>query len=358
MISVRAASDADKDSILQLFSEVFGARSAERTDRLWHWQWQLDPRLQSPGYRGVVAEWQGRIIGNVSYIPAALHVDGQLIAASWGVNVVIHWARVRRALRARRTRGRANQAGADRSTADLSNGLAAALIDHASNDPVQLGKHISEQMLAVTRKIGFSCVDSSGSWGRQLTLTPRVERIVGGVLAPVVAWPANRMLLRIPKESSGVRLFEGDFDDRFDRLWQAVRSDYQVIGLRDAATLTWRFRRHPGSRYRVSTLSEGRELRGYIVTSVMPRGRFLQGRIIDLLVAREDSEAVLALLGSALSAMRRDGVAGVDCYASHAVLVAALKSAGFSARQKLHSIVVRGLSAAGLYVTEMDGDGG
>ena len=357
MISVRAASDADKDSILQLFSEVFGPRSAERTGRLWHWQWQLDPRLQQLGYRGVVAEWEGRIIGNVSYIPAALHVDGQLIQASWGVNVVIHWGLVRRALRARRTSGRRHRTAAEQS-ADLSNGLAAALIDHASNDPVQLGKHISEQMLAITAKIGFSRVDSSGSWGRQLTVTPRVRRIVGGVLASVVAWPANRMLPRIPKESLGVQLFEGDFDDRFDRLWQAVHSDYQVIGLRDAATLTWRFRRHPGSRYRVATLSEGREMRGYIVTSVVPRGRFLQGKIIDLLAAREDREAVQALLGAALSGMRRDGVAGVDCYASHAALVEALQSAGFTARQKLHSIVVRGLPSTGLYVTEMDGDGG
>ncbi len=357
MISVRAASDADKDSILQLFSEVFGPRSAERTGRLWHWQWQLDPRLKSPGYRGVVAEWQGRIIGNVSYIPAALHVDGEPIVASWGVNVVIHWRLVRRALRARRTRGGSNRSVPEGSP-DLSNGLAAALIDHVSNDPVQFGKHISEQMLAITEKIGFSCIDSSGSWGRQLSLTPRMQRIVGGALAPVVAWPANRMLPRIPKESPDIELFEGDFDGRFDRLWRAVRSGYQVIGLRDAATLTWRFRRHPGSRYRVSTLSEERELRGYIVTSVVPRGRFLQGKIIDLLAARDDSEAVEALLGAALSGMRRDGVAGVDCYASHAALVEALKSAGFSARQKLHSIVVRGLPAADIYVTEMDGDGG
>jgi Acetyltransferase (GNAT) domain len=357
MITVRAASDADKDSILRLFTEVFGPRSAERTARLWHWQWQFDPRLKRPGYRGVVAEWGGRIIGNVSYIPAALYVDGQPIAASWGVNVVIHWGLVRRALRGCRTRGGTDQTAPEQS-ADLSKGLAAALIDHPSNDSVQLGKHISEQMLAVTGKIGFSRVDSSGSWGRQLTLTPRVRRIVGGVLAPVVAWPANRMLPRIPKATPDVRLFEGDFDDRFDRLWRAVRSDYPVIGLRDAATLTWRFRRHPGSRYRVATLSDGRELRGYIVTSAVPRGRFLQGKIIDLLAARDDPEAVQALLGSALSSMRRDGVAGVDCYASHEALLEALKSTGFTARQKLHSIVIRGLPASGIYVTELDGDGG
>ena len=57
MIEIRPGSDADRPQILARIEEVFGAEPARRAERLWVWQWQQDPRLATPGYRGIVAEW-------------------------------------------------------------------------------------------------------------------------------------------------------------------------------------------------------------------------------------------------------------------------------------------------------------
>ncbi len=102
MIEIRPGTDADRPQILARMAEVFGPEPAARAERLWDWQWHQDPRLPTPGYRGVVAEWRGQIIGNLATIPAGLHLGGEPVRAHWCVEVLTHWGLMRQALREQR----------------------------------------------------------------------------------------------------------------------------------------------------------------------------------------------------------------------------------------------------------------
>ena len=112
MIEIRPGTEADRPQILERMEEVFGAEPARRAERLWDWQWHQDPRLPSPGYHGVVAEWEGRVIGVLTTIPAGLHIGGEPVQAWWFVDVLVHWGLTRRALREHR-RAAAQVAAAD-----------------------------------------------------------------------------------------------------------------------------------------------------------------------------------------------------------------------------------------------------
>ena len=149
MIDIRPGTDADRPQIVARIARGLRPEpAAQRADGLWDWQWHQDPRLPTPGYRGIVAEWRGQIIGTLSTIPAGLHIGGEPVTAHWCVDVLVHWGLMRQALKDHK---RSAPAGAP----DLSRGIAAALLDHPAAGPIQLAKHISDPMMAIIERIGF-----------------------------------------------------------------------------------------------------------------------------------------------------------------------------------------------------------
>lgn len=55
------------------------------------------------------------------------------------------------------------------------------------------------------------------------------------------------------------------FDERFDRLWERVKSSYSIISRRDYAHLQWRYIQNPSERYRVLAFVQKEDVLGYIV---------------------------------------------------------------------------------------------
>jgi len=55
------------------------------------------------------------------------------------------------------------------------------------------------------------------------------------------------------------------FDERFDCLWEEVRSEYSVIVRRDSEYLTWRYSMNPTQKYRILTYEDEGGLAGYAV---------------------------------------------------------------------------------------------
>ncbi len=357
MINLRTANDADKEKILQLFKATFGFRSATRAESIWHWRWSLDPRLEHPGYRGIVAEWQDRIIANAAFIPACLYLQGKPVSASWAVDVAVNSKDYRQALRDQRKRDRA--AGNKYQRPDfLQDGLAATLMQHPSVDHTILTKHVSKQMVAVLLKINFHEIVSSGNQTRTVSYTPKLKKSLGKFLAPLVAWYPNKRLMQLPIVNSKIELLDGEFDRRFDTLWNSAFPDYSAICLRDSATLNWRYFQHPIHHYTTLTLIKGKELRGYVVVMMRIKSGIPQGKIIDLLTHSNDQFAVDQLMVAAISYLRSQGAGIVDCHATHANVIKSLQSLGFSNRHKPHPLIIRSLDHSGLFVMEGDGDGG
>ncbi len=349
MITVRAATDADKAGILALLTAIYGARHTARIEHLWDWQWRQDPRLPQPGYRGTVAEWQGRIIGNMGMMPAALYVDGRLIDACCGVDASVHPGWMREALRAQRREGEPRRG----------NAVSADLLDHPTACPVIFGKLVSEPMQVVARKIGFRTVTGSGFMQRRVSYAPHIARFTGTAVARLLAAPADLILAGLPRGPASIETLEGDFDTRFDQLWERVAGDYPGITLRDAAVLNWRYRRHPLTRYTTLIDHGDSRLRGYVVINTSIRHRRKRGHIVDLLVQRDDVEGATRLLAAATRELRIQGAGTVDCFVCEPSQRPALETLGFQERRKSIPLLVRGLpETQPLYITAGDGDGG
>ena len=355
MIDIRTAQETDRSALLELMADAAGPEKAETLARRWDWQWHEDPRLERPGYRGVVAVWGEKIIANVSFIPAGLHLSGQPAAADWLADVRIHWGLVREAIKAARRAGVPKR--------DLfPDGLAAAMFDHPDPRPIQLGKHIGEAMMSIGHRVGFREWPEAGNRMRRVSLRWPLQQVLGRYPGAVLAGSADLALGRLPRCRLPVVDYEGPFDARFDRLWEHALVTYPAITRRDGAVLDWHYRRHPDTRYDVLVLQQGNDLRGYIIFKVWLRKGRRISRIVDLLTARDDLEAAEALVVQSLRTMRRHGVERADWFVSVPWLQPLARTLGFeprlTRRQRAQPLMVRGLPETSLYVTSGDGDGG
>ncbi len=358
MITIRPGTDADRPQIVERIAEVFGREHAQRAERLWDWQWHQDPRLPTPGYRGMVADWRGQIIGTLSTAPAGLHLGGTPVPAHWCFDVLVHWGLMRQALKEHRRSAPAN-------APDLSGGIAAALMDQAAAGQIQLAKHISDPMMAILERIGFTATCASGSLHRRVSLKHTLGRALGPRLGGLIGSLADLALPRGARPQLPVEVLTGAFDARFDHLWEAVHPRYPAICRRDAQTLDWRYRRHPESdHYQALITGDGARLRGYAVLLTYTKGQRRWAKIVDLLTAPEDREAIHALMAGALCALRTWRAERVEVFACGDGIRAIFQSMGFVPRltksDRPQPLMVRALPAAGegIYVTQGDGDGG
>lgn len=307
-ILIRRATDADKPGILAALETVFGSATALQAERSWDWQWRLDPRLQTPGYQGVVAECQGRIVGNTATIPAGLAIAGTQVSAWWLINGLVLTD----------FRGR---------------GLAKGLLDHPAAGEIQLAKHISEPMRAVCQRIGFDALPATGTRHRRVSTRHRLGQILGRALGDLTGTLIDPLLGPAPRPELPVSIHEGDFDARFATLWEAARAAYPAICRRDPALLRWRYHQHPDADARVLTLDDAAGLRGYCVIRVFERPgrpRRRRGMILDLLTAPADAPAQRSLLAAALAELRRERVERVTCFHAGAGSGARLAELGFT----------------------------
>jgi hypothetical protein len=357
MISIRPGTDSDKPQILKRIEEIFGTDSARRTERLWDWQWRQDPRLPGPGYQGIVAEWDGQLIGSTTTIPAGLYIAGQPVQAWWNVDGFVHWGLTRRALREHK---RSPASGAP----DLSRGIAAAMLNHPGTGPVQLHKHNSDAIMPILERIGYKAHPNTGSFHRRISLRHPLDRSLGTVLGGITSAVADLTLPRIPRPTLPIEPFDGPFDSRFDALWNKAKHQYPAICRRDSVVLDWRYRRHPDADYRVLILDSGSGLRGYSVIKVFDRGRCRRGKIVDLLTAPGDEPALRSLAAGALRELRQCRVERVECFACGTGHIGILAALGFTPRltksQHPQPLMTRHLPAEAerIYVTQGDGDGG
>ena len=355
MINIRPGIDDDKEGILALVAQVFGEEQAERAAKRWHWQWHADPRLPSAGYRGVVAVWRDQVIANLACIPAGLYIEGEPVEAHWCVDVLTHWGLTRQALREyKRNRGDAG--------ADLSRGIAAALLDHPSAGPIQLAKHIADPMKTIALRIGFEELPHSGNFSRRLSFRQSLRASVGTLPGTLISAVADLAVARIPRPKLAVERLDGPFGEQFDRFWSRVKGSYTAIALRDSATLNWRYRAHPDTNYIALVVAGNDEIRGYLVLSTYNRGPRLRADIVDLLAMPDDGRAIDDLVATALRVARGEGADRIGCFASGIPISTRIGRLGFEPRlkksKKTQPLITRRLPVGDIYATAGDGDGG
>jgi hypothetical protein len=68
----------------------------------------------------------------------------------------------------------------------------------------------------------------------------------------------------LPTPEKNIKVLD-QFDSRFDRHWNRVKNNYNIIAKRDCAHLSWRYTAYPEERYHIAAFIDGAEVLGYAV---------------------------------------------------------------------------------------------
>jgi hypothetical protein len=138
-------------------------------------------------------------------------------------------------------------------------------------------------------------------------------------------------------------------DARFDRLWEAARGDYPIVGVRDAAFLRWRFVARPeGPLQLVLLLARGGGLRGYAVLDRVTEAVHIR----DLFAREADLDPLLRLLSGALARRKAASISLRLCGAPG--LVETLLALGFRERSDHRTIIVDAGTASAAAIGRVD----
>jgi len=159
------------------------------------------------------------------------------------------------------------------------------------------------------------------------------------------------------------------FDDRFDRIWERLAAEHEVLLVRDASYLDWRYSRYPFPGIQSFGLMQAGELRGFSVLHVARDEDGLRfAAVQELAAAKDDEEAVRQLLAESIRRAADAGGHYLIAAAPHPGCERPLRSLGFVRRDMAYSAVTYKSNSAVMndnisprlrwYVSLGDGDGG
>ena len=154
---------------------------------------------------------------------------------------------------------------------------------------------------------------------RPASWRPRNARLLAGALVP----------RRRTRSGVAAAVRTGDrFDGRADGLFKAAATAFDLVQVRDAGYLNWRYADPRAGRYTLLQAEEGDRLLGYAVFKIERHA----GQIVDLLVLPGREDVLDALLAAADRALREAGAehGEVRLTAGH-LYAAAVRSCGFAA---------------------------
>ncbi|MCA8949968.1 MAG: GNAT family N-acetyltransferase [Planctomycetes bacterium] len=265
----------DETAILSSFNRIFGALFRGFEPRsLEYWRWQY---LANPSGRHLVSAFtpDGTVVAHHGFILQRLRTGSGLRRCGQVVDTMVDPAHRR---------------GLQRTS--LSALLSNRFVAHFGGEAADKVAFFWGAPIRVAMRVG----ESQGSY--------EVVRTQQKLVAPLAASAGD--------SGSGDVAIEpiATFGDEFDALFERLAPGYDVIAVRDAAQLNWRYRDRPGGDYRIAAARRGGLLVGYAVFSAGHfDGRDNQGRICDLFVGLQDEDARRALLAW----LHREGAAaGVE----------------------------------------------
>jgi hypothetical protein len=150
----------------------------------------------------------------------------------------------------------------------------------------------------------------------------RLRRVVamGAPVAQVLAGVAR--MVRRPGGAPGIAVDRVERPGaEFDRLWESVKGEFDIIPVRHGGWAAWRYADDPITRHDVLLARDGAgQPLGYVAVSGATRRGLAVGRIMDLLASPNRPDVVGALLAGALEVLERRGVDLVSCLGLHPAL--------------------------------------
>jgi len=201
--------------------------------------------------------------------------------------------------------------------------------------------HPSSNMTAIYKRMGISETARVVRFAKPLRVDEKVSRfikynvVVGGVAG------IGNVVLSIADRGRSLRCrcnafsLDGRFDDRVSVLEREMAEEFQVVGIRSAAYLNWRYLDNPLYEHEILTVEDDSRLAGYAVI----RHEDDDARIMDL-YAGKDRAATEALLAGIVETLRRRGTHTLSApLLESSPLVPVIKNWGFHARDTAPFVV-------------------
>jgi GNAT superfamily N-acetyltransferase len=166
------------------------------------------------------------------------------------------------------------------------------------------------------RKFGFENALYLKTMRRVVSIDSILRRKTGGGTLYTLSRPIGSILAKTVYRIAGYRDLPGitvseasSFDQRVDRLSEAVARDYAAMIVRDAEYLNWRYIRKPVD-YKVYTATESDALRGYVVVRCIEfeEGQRKFGYLVDLLAPKHDAQVIALLISKAMQYFKAENV--------------------------------------------------
>jgi len=284
---IRRFEPADREGLRRLIYEVWPDRPPEVFDKRWWW------RTESPPLFVAEDEASGAIVGVCAFPAFPLYFDNRTVNATWFVDFFV---------------------------SDKHQGKG-------------IGKALS---LAVMKEFAVtaSLSQTEAAWQTFKRLGWQERQTTKLYLNPWGLLPgANALLRAIAPVDRGLRLESGEFvilpalASAHDALWQALRSRYQALSVRDAQTLATRYARRDDRHYEIVRAWRGERLCGYMIIRVCPPnslrslkrypvGRRPIGLVVDYLAAPDEPLVFASLLDAAAELLEARGARSMLCLCS------------------------------------------
>jgi len=247
----------DESQILKLFRQSFGHDLGEQV-----WAWRFRDNPAGPGV--IDLSWDGDILAaHYALSSVVLRIDGHDRLTGLSVTAMTH----------PNYRGRGLFPILARSTHARMTGLGMAMVFSFPNRWVAHRGFI--------RDLGWIDIHEVPTF--RLPLTSH---------------------LSLPAPRDNIVELQG-FDDRFDRLWDRVKDDYQIIVRRDRRHLQWRYVWNPVEQYRILAYLDAGDVLGYAVLKRYQE----EFHVVDILALRDADVGEQLLYRAAQVALEHSALA-------------------------------------------------
>lgn len=290
-VVIRDYRPGDEVELNALFNQVFGR---SRTLDEWRWKFEEGARLSGRPVPVMVAEAEGRIIGQWARLILPFQVRDTVVPAEQVVDNLVHpeyraGSQVQRVLIASQAEG-ARKAGI------------AFAFGFPDETAYLLGKMMFRyQDVAFAPTLSRPLV-SPVALRRRFPRLPKRVALLGSRVAPLLYRAAQGCIRR-----RGVVVREVPaFPERVNTLWEQARSGYGVMAVRDHRFLTWRYDRKPSGSYTRLIAERDGAVVGYAVLALMEEGGLRLAVIVDCLaLAERDGESGLVRAALAWGVQQR-----------------------------------------------------
>lgn len=278
--TIRAYTSYDEERIFALAKDIWGPDAAGNIRKTWDWLFLNNPFIPADSASALVLESSGNLAG----LFCSIFTDLKAGNAVFKLKCVCHFG-IHPAYRGKGIRLFKHNVN---------------LSDYSSIEFPQLARVARLEAALGGRKISDICryilILNMGNLLR--------ARLKNGFLAYIgnLCWKILvKLLIAVTLNEERGEIKEVIFfDQRFDRLWEEIKSEYEILTVRSSAYLNWRFRQSP-LEYSVFAAEEPGRILGYIVLRIANNGTLKSGLIADLFAHPKDLKTISSLLDKAVS---------------------------------------------------------